>query len=109
MNKDDLNFAYSTDPNYKPNQDEEAEALENNQQNLKVFLDRKNRKGKVVTIITGLIGSNDDYKDMERKFKSQFGVGGSSKNKEIIIQGDYADKILAILKKEDYNVKRSGG
>ena len=51
----------------------------------------------------------EDYKNMERKFKSMFGVGGSSKNEEVIIQGDYADKIVTILQKEDYKVKRSGG
>ena len=107
--KDDLNFAYSTDPNFKPNQEEKGGVVENSNQNLKVFLDRKNRRGKVVTIISGLIGTPDEFKQLERKFKSLFGVGGSSKNDEIIIQGDYADKIVSILKEENYNVKRSGG
>ncbi|NQY68862.1 MAG: translation initiation factor [Flavobacteriales bacterium] len=104
--KDELNFAYSTDPSFNPGDEEKSEALENKDQNLKVALDRKNRKGKVVTVISGFIGTVDEMKLLEKKFKNKFGVGGSVKNGEIIIQGDYANNIIDILKSDGFNVKR---
>ena len=67
---DETNFAYSTDPNYKPSKDDELVNVANDQQNLKVYLDRKNRKGKVVTVISGLLGEPSDFKQMEKKFKN---------------------------------------
>ena len=78
--------------------------------NLRVSLDKKQRKGKAVTLITGFGDLNqDDIDDLGKMLKSKCGVGGSAKNGEIIIQGDHVVKVIDLLKKEGFRVKRSGG
>lgn len=102
---------YSTDPSfvYEDENAAPAEALANNQQDLRVMLDKKNRGGKAVTLITGYIGSDDDLDKLGKMLKTKCGVGGSAKDGEIIIQGDFRDKVLQLLQKEGYKVKKSGG
>ena len=102
---------YSTNPNYGYafEEDHEEETLEPQDQNLRVLIDRKQRKGKSVTIVEGFIGSTDDLKDLGKFLKSKCGVGGSVKDGEIIIQGEVRDKVMDLLKNEGYNVKRVGG
>ncbi len=102
---------YSTNDNfdYDTNEPEEIETLAPNQQKLKVFIDRKQRKGKSVCIVAGFVGSQDDLSDLAKKLKSKCGTGGSAKDGEIIIQGEMIDKIMTFLTNEGYNVKRSGG
>ena len=109
--KDRLGMVYSTNSNYdyKNNGEEEQETISPKQQNLKVSLDRKKRKGKNVTLVTGFTGSNDDLKELGKLLKTKCGVGGTVKNEEILIQGDFCDRVIEILKKENYKVKRSGG
>ena len=67
------------------------------------------RKGKPITIIAGYNGATNDFKKLAKEIKTKFSVGGSFKNDEIIIQGDYRDKIMELLKEKGFNVKRVGG
>lgn len=106
-----LGVVYSTDPGFEYHS-EEGQAIhtpEPGKQDLRVMLDRKNRKGKTVTLVTGFAGKEDDLKELARKLKSKCGVGGSAKDNEIIIQGDHRDRIFEILRKDGYGVKKSGG
>ena len=109
--KDRLNVVYSTNPdyNYEMDDDEEQVTLEPPQQNLRVQLDRKNRGGKVVTLITGFVGTENDLKDLGKLLKTKCGVGGSAKDGEMIIQGDFKQKIVELLKKEGYTKTKSVG
>lgn len=67
------------------------------------------RKGKPITILEGYTGANEDFKKLTKKLKQHLSVGGSYKDDKIIIQGDYRDKIMNILKEMGFNVKRVGG
>lgn len=109
--KDRLNVVYSTNPNfqYETGNTEEAETLSPNQQKLRVQLDRKNRGGKVVTPVTGFVGTDDDLKELGRMLKSKCGVGGSAKDGEIIVQGDFKQKVIELLKKEGYTQTKPVG
>ena len=109
--KDRLNVVYSTNPNfqYETGNTEEAETLSPNQQKLRVQLDRKNRGGKVVTLVTGFVGTDDDLKELGRMLKSKCGVGGSAKDGEIIVQGDFKQKVIELLKKEGYTQTKPVG
>ena len=109
--KDRLNVVYSTNPdyNYEMDDDEEQVTLEPSHQNLRVQLDRKNRGGKVVTLITGFVGTENDLKDLGKLHKTKCGVGGSAKDGEIIVQGDFKQKIVELLKKEGYTKTKTVG
>ena len=108
--KDKLNF-YSTDPNFKfEEEEEEIVTLPANQQKLRVQIDRKQRAGKEVSLITGFAGSEEDLESLCKILKTKCGVGGSAKDGEIIIQGNQAEKIMKILLELGYkNTKKSGG
>lgn len=109
--KDRLNVVYLTNPDFKYELDDEEEqtTLQPSQQRLRVQLDRKNRGGKVVTLVTGFIGTEDDLKELGKFLKSKCGVGGSSKDGEIIVQGDFKQKVLELLKKEGYAQTKTVG
>lgn len=102
--KDRLNVVYSTNPDYKydTGDTEEQDTLDKEKQQLRISLDKRNRKGKAVTLITGFIGTVDDLEALGKFLKVKCGVGGSAKDGEIIVQGDFRNKILELLQKEGY-------
>lgn len=104
-------IVYSTNPdyNFRLNEEPEAVTLPPLQQNLKVMLDRKQRGGKQVTLITGFIGTQNDLDVLARMLKSKCGVGGSAKDGQVIIQGDFRAKVLELLTKEGFKAKQAGG
>ena len=99
-----LNVVYSTNPDYQYENEEieEAETLPKNQQKLKVSMEKKGRGGKTVTLIKGFVGTEDDLKELGKLMKAKCGVGGSVKDDEIIIQGDFKQRIIDLLKAEGY-------
>jgi len=99
--KNDFEFDYDKEP--------ESETLPPQKQDLRVTLDKKQRKGKKVTLVTGFIGNENDLKELGKLLKTKCGAGGSAKDNEIIIQGDFREKVMELLQKEGYKVKRSGG
>lgn len=108
--KKKLNF-YSTDPDMEWFDDDDTiETLPVQQQKLRVMRDRKQRKGKEVTLVTGFIGTDVDLKDLGKTLKSKCGVGGSTKDNEIILQGNWVEKVVDLLKQMGYSqTKRVGG
>ena len=103
-----LGVVYSTNPDfqYQTEQDVEEETLPPQKQRLIVGIDRRNRGGKQVTLVSGFVGKADDLKELGRVLKTRLGVGGSAKDGEITIQGDFRDKVVSILQQMGYQAKR---
>lgn len=102
-----LGVVFSTDPdfNYNANENESVSSLDPSKQNLYVSLDKKQRKGKVVTLISGFVGTEEDLQELGKSIKKQCGTGGSVKEGLIIIQGDFKTRIGEILTKTGYRYK----
>jgi len=109
--KNKTNVVYSTNPNYEFSYDqtEEQETLPPQQQDLRVQIDKKQRNGKEVTLITGFIGTENDLAALGKELKQKCGVGGAVKDGEIIIQGNQLQKVMDLLIKANYKVKKIGG
>jgi len=106
-----LGMVYSTNPDFQfeSGEEEEEEALAPEQLLLYVSLDKKNRKGKKVTLVEGFKGSSEDLKSLAKELKSRCGVGGSVGDGQILIQGDFRDRVVTLLQEKGFKVKRSGG
>ncbi len=103
-------MVYSTDPDYEydTGAEPEPETLAPAQQELRVWLDRKQRGGKTVTLVRGFAGRADDLAELARMLKQKCGVGGTAKEGEIVIQGDHRDRVVAILTAAGYRCKKAG-
>jgi len=109
-NKKDSRVVYSTNPDYRFEEErEEVASLPPSQQTIYLSLDKKQRKGKRVTLVTGFVGNVDDLKNLGKKLKVACGTGGSVKAGEILVQGDFREKVKAMLEKEGFKVKLRGG
>ena len=106
--KDRLNIDYSTNPDfsYESQEEREPDTLDSKQQKLRVAIEKKGRGGKTVTVINGFIGKEDDLKELGRLLKTKCGVGGSVKDGEILIQGEFKQRIIDLLKAEGYTQTR---
>jgi len=106
-----IGVVYSTndDFDYQYEEAKEQETLPSNQQRLRVQIDRKQRKGKEVTLVSGFEGTTDDLKALGKLLKTKCGVGGAVKDGEILIQGNHKQKVLEILLKEGYSQSKGVG
>ena len=103
-----LGVVFSTNPDfaYTEQQEEVQQTLEPSRQRLVVSIDRRCRAGQQVTLVSGFVGSDEDLSELGRKLKIKCGVGGTAKNGEITIQGDFRDRITSLLNEMGYRAKR---
>jgi len=107
--KSRLGVVFSTDPSFSYETEESKDLIETphpSKQKLIVKIDRRNRGGKQVTVISGFCGNLEDLEDLGRILRTKCGTGGSVKDMEIIIQGDFRDKVVSILETSGYKAKR---
>ena len=103
-----VGVVFSTNPDYQYQYEDDGgqdETLPPSQQRLHVRMERSGRGGKTVTIIDNFVGTDDDLQDLGRTLKTKCGVGGSVKDGQIIIQGDFRERIVTLLKESGYQAK----
>jgi len=103
--KEQLSLVYSTNPSAMEPQVEKTVTPPPASQNLRIALDKRNRRGKQVTVVADFKGDVDDLENLARELKRKLGVGGSAKDGEIIIQGDFRNQIYVILKEMGYKCR----
>jgi translation initiation factor 1 len=110
-NKNKSGLIYSTNPDFQTDNGEtESElTLQPSEQHLRVWRDSKSRGGKTATVVKGFIGTDSDLSQLGKTLKSKLGVGGTAKDGEIIIQGDFKDKVTKLLQEMGYQAKSAGG
>lgn len=101
-------LVYSTNKDLPQEETEKQETLENGKQDLRVWLEKNHRGGKIASVIKGFIGSDEDLETLAKLLKTKCGTGGSAKDGEIIIQGDHREKIMDLLIKAGYKAKKAG-
>lgn len=102
-------LVYSTDPDFKPDEAETADLPKEKNFYLRMFLDRKQRAGKSVTILTGFTDPIEEIEKIAKRLKSLCATGGTIKDRTIEIQGDHRDKVEKEMTKLGYKIKRVGG
>ena len=102
--KDRLGVVFSTNPDfaYQDEDQQPMDSLAPGQQKLRLRIEKNGRGGKTVTVVSGFVGKEEELKELARMLKTRCGVGGSCKEGEIIIQGDFKNRIIDILKQEGY-------
>lgn len=108
-NKNKVGVVYSTNPDYQYEYEDEmleAETLPPARQKLVVAIDRRQRGGKQATLVKGFVGTDEDLQKLSKVLKNKCGVGGTAKDGEILIQGDFRDKIVVLLQEQGYQAKR---
>lgn len=104
-----LNIVYSTNPNFQyetpEDKDKIIQTLSPNKQKLSVSFERAGRAGKVVTLVSGFVGTDEDCKALAKDLKTYCGAGGSVKDGTIVVQGDLREKVKEFLTKNGYHVK----
>jgi translation initiation factor 1 len=107
--RDGIVFSTADSFEYQFGEEESQDTLPPSQQKLRVLLDKKSRAGKQVTLIEGFVGTEEDLKELGKLLKNKCGVGGSTKDGEILIQGDHREKVLQVLTQAGYGAKKVGG
>lgn len=102
-------YSTSDDYEYEHEVEEKMETPPPSEQDLRVWIDRRQRAGKQVTLVKGFVGSDDDLNELSTLLKRRCGTGGSAKEGEVIIQGDFRERIVEILTQEGYKAKKAGG
>ncbi len=108
-------LVFSTDPNFTFNifgeeSEQETTEIPPDKQQIRVWIDRKQRGGKEVTLIQGFSGSEENLKELAKTLKTKLGVGGAAKDGEIIVQGDHREKVVQMLLQAGYSkTKKAGG
>ena len=103
-------IVYSTNPDFRfEPSDEERETPPPGEQQLKIWISKKGRGGKTVSLVTGFTGRTADLEALGKELRTRCGVGGSAKDGEILLQGDVRDKALDFLLGKGYQAKKAGG